>query len=119
MEKESQPQTEPEPDEKVRGWTTEPVGNNATMKEHSHKEYEALDTAPVPDPGPGDGKEPPEGVGESTTRRGEDVHREDGRDFQEVGKTKMGRPIGTSDQEDFGVAGQKPISEDMPNVTRP
>ena len=55
------------------------------MKEHSHKEREAHDTKDIgKDAGPGDGKFPPEGVGESTTCRGEDVHREDGREFQEL-----------------------------------
>lgn len=109
-----------EQDEDVRGWTTERVGNDATMKEHSHKEYEARDTVPPPsDPGSGGGEPPPAGTGESTTRRGEDVHREDGREFEDLGKNKAGRPYGTNDPDDIGVANQKPISEDMPNLQHP
>ena len=103
----------------VRGWTTEPVGNDATMKEHSHKEYEARDTAPPPDPGPGKGQPPPEGVGESTGRRGEDVHRTDGTDVVDKGENRIGRPIGGSDPENIGIDGQTPISEDMPNLQHP
>lgn len=105
------------PDENARGWTTEPVGNDATMKEASRKEYEALDTTPPPgDVGPGGGKLPNEGVGESTGRRGEEIHLEEGREFEELGKDAVGRPHGTHDPEEIGVDGQKPISEDMPNV---
>jgi hypothetical protein len=105
--------------EDTRGWTTERVGNDATMKDHSHKEYEARDKAPMSDPGPTTGQEPPAGVGDSQTRRGEDVHRQDGREFQQKGETPIGRPIGTSDPEKVGVAGEKPIDPDMPNVQHP
>lgn len=117
----AKPQNEQDtPDESARGWTTEPVGNDSTMKENSHKEYEARATTPPPsDPGPGGGKPPPEGVGESTTRRGENVHREDGKEFQDLGENAVGRPFGTNDPEAIGVDGQKPISEDMPNLRHP
>lgn len=103
----------------TRGWTTEPVGNDATMKEPSHKEYEAHDTAPMSDPGPNTGKAPAADVGESMTRRGEDVHGEDGREVQGKGETPIGRPIGTFDPEDKGVDGQKPIDDDMPGLQSP
>ena len=68
----------------------------------SHKEYEALDAAPVSDPGPGGGKEPPAGTGESAGPRGEDAHKEGG-DIQDLGDDAMGRPAGTSDVDDVGV----------------
>jgi hypothetical protein len=117
---EAKPQSQQDtPEDNARGWTTEPVGDNATMKDASHKEYEAHDTAPPKDPGPGGGKQAPEDVGESTTRRGEDVHRQEGRDFEETGKNAVGRPIGKSDPEAIGIDGQKPIDEDMPDLQHP
>jgi hypothetical protein len=114
----TRPQNEQDED---RGWSTERVGNDATMKEHSHKEYEARDTAEPPsDPGPGGGSPPPSDTGESTTRRGEDVQRQEGREFEELGKNNAGRPYGTNDPDDFGATGgKKPISEDMPDVQHP
>ena len=108
------------PDDNARGWTTEAVGNDATMKEHSHKEYEGHDTKDMgKDAEAGDGKFPPEGVGESTTRRGEDVHREEGREFEELGQNAVGRPYGTNNPETVGVDRKKPISHDMPNLQAP
>jgi hypothetical protein len=59
----------------------------------------------------------PENVGESTTRRGEDVVKEEG---QESGRETLGtkgesdRPYGTSTARDAtGVDPQDPIQEDM------
>ena len=103
-----------------RGWSDERVGTDATMKEHSHKEYEAREnTSPPSDPGPGGGKEPPAGVDESTTRRGEDVARQEGKEFQQTGKNAAGRPEGRNNPDDIGVDGGGPISEDMPTGQHP
>ena len=117
---EAKPQSQQDtPEGNKRGWTTEPVGDNATMKDVSHKEYEARDTAPVKDPGPGGGEPPPDGTGESITRRGEDVHKQDGKDFEDTGENQVGRPIGKSNPEDIGIAGQKPIDKDSPELQHP
>jgi hypothetical protein len=103
-----------------KDWKPESVGNDATMKEHSHKEYEARDTkSPPSDPGPGGGDPPPPGTGQSTTRRGEDVGREEGKEFKDLGKNQADRPYGTNDPDDTGVAGGGPTSEDMPNLQHP
>lgn len=102
-----------------RGSTTEPAGNDTTMKDNAHKE-QVPEASPIPgDPGPNKGKPPPEGTGESTGRRGEDVHRQDGREFEELGQTPVGRPYGTNHPETVGVDGKKNISEDMPDVQAP
>lgn len=103
-----------------KGWKPDGVGNDSTMKDNAHKEYEARDTTPPPsDPGQGGGKPPPAGTGESTTRRGEDVGEQDGKEFEDLGKNKADRPYGTNDPEDIGVAGSAPISEDMPHLQHP
>ena len=107
-------------EENTGEWSEERSGTDNTMKEPSHKEYEAHDNAhPPSDPGPGGGKQPPEGVGESTTRRGEDVGKQEGRDFETIGKNKADRPIGVSDPDDIGVGGRKPKDDDMPNLSTP
>ena len=57
----------------------------------------------------------PKGVGESTTRRGEDIAEQDGRDFESKGKKGADRPVGDL-AEQPGAAPSKPIDEDMPNT---
>lgn len=53
------------------------------------------------------------GAGDSTTRRGEDVAGDDGRDFKSKGTKGADRPVGElADQP--GVAPSEPIDEDMP-----
>lgn len=56
------------------------------------------------------------GVGESTTRRGEDVAEEDGREFEGKGTKGANRPVGTRDSDQSGVAPSKPIDKDMPDT---
>jgi hypothetical protein len=62
----------------------------------------------------------PEDVGESTTRRGEDIVKDEG---QEPGREMLGtkgesnRPYGTSTARDAtGVNPQDPITDDMPQM---
>jgi len=57
----------------------------------------------------------PKGVGESTTRRGEDVAKEDGREFESKGTKGADRPVGEMPDQP-GVAPSEPIDEDMPNM---
>jgi hypothetical protein len=57
----------------------------------------------------------PKGVGESTTRRGEEISQQDGREFKSKGTKGADRPVGeTADQP--GAAPSEPIDEDMPNM---
>ena len=58
----------------------------------------------------------PKGVGDSTTRRGEDVADEDGREFESKGTKGANRPVGDL-KDQPGAAPSKPIDEDMPNTT--
>jgi hypothetical protein len=62
----------------------------------------------------------PKGVGDSTTRRGEDVIKEEGAEpgrHPNQGKTGADRPYGTSDaRAGTGVDPQNPIDENSPNV---
>lgn len=58
----------------------------------------------------------PKGVGESTTRRGEDVAKEDGREFESKGTKGADRPVGDL-KDQPGVAPSEPIDESMPNTT--
>jgi len=55
----------------------------------------------------------PKGVGESTTRRGEDVSKKDGREFEGRGTKGADRPVGDM-TDPPGVNPSKPIDEDMP-----
>jgi len=59
----------------------------------------------------------PKGVGDSTTRRGEDVAKEDGREFESEGTKGANRPVGSRDTDKSGVAPSKAIDEDMPEAT--
>ena len=58
----------------------------------------------------------PKGVGESTTRRGEDVAGEDGREFESKGTKGANRPVGDL-KDQPGAAPSENIDEDMPNTT--
>ena len=55
----------------------------------------------------------PKGAGESTTRRGEDVAKEEGREFKEKGTKGADRPVGDM-KDQPGAAPSKPIDENMP-----
>jgi hypothetical protein len=57
----------------------------------------------------------PKGVGESTTRRGEDVAEEEGREFKEKGTKGAGRPVGEMEDQP-GAAPSRPIDDDMPDM---
>ena len=53
------------------------------------------------------------GVGESTTRRGEDVGNEDGREFESKGTKGANRPVGDL-KDQPGANPSKPIDENSP-----
>ena len=57
----------------------------------------------------------PKGVGESTTRRGEEIAEQDGREFETTGTKGADRPVGEMANEP-GAAPSKPIDEDMPDM---
>jgi hypothetical protein len=57
----------------------------------------------------------PKGVGESTTRRGEEIADEDGREFEHKGTKGADRPFGEK-KDQPGVAPSEPIDEEMPNM---
>ena len=63
------------------------------------------------DTNPGSSK----GVGDSTTRRGEDVAQEDGRDFQSKGTKGADRPVGEM-KDKPGAMPSENLDEDMPNT---
>ena len=58
----------------------------------------------------------PKGVGESTTRRGEDVAGEDGREFESKGTKGANRPVGDL-KDQPGAAPSENRDEDMPKTT--
>ena len=55
----------------------------------------------------------PKGVGDSTTRRGEDVADEDGREFKSKGTKGADRPMGEL-KDQPGAMPSETIDEDMP-----
>ena len=57
----------------------------------------------------------PKDVGESTTRRGEDVAKQDGREFETTGTKGADRPVGEMKNQP-GAAPSETIDEDMPNM---
>jgi hypothetical protein len=57
----------------------------------------------------------PKGVGESTTRRGEEVSQQEGREFETTGTKGADRPVGEMKNQP-GAAPSKPIDEDMPDM---
>jgi hypothetical protein len=108
------------------GWAEDVGGASDEVKQSGNRAFEGRDTqegskGTGPDPGaPGSGPDQaPEGVGESISRRGEDVKKQEG----EEGRTDQGtkgkseRPYGTSDtDDDTGVGEQGPIDEESPNL---
>ena len=57
----------------------------------------------------------PKGAGESTTRRGEDIAEQEGREFESKGTKGADRPVGDM-KEQPGAAPSKPIDEDSPDM---
>jgi hypothetical protein len=55
------------------------------------------------------------GVGDSTTRRGEDVAKEDGREFESKGTKGADRPVGEMKAQP-GAMPSETIDEDMPDM---
>jgi len=55
------------------------------------------------------------GVGDSTTRRGEDVAKEDGREFESKGTKGADRPVGEM-KDQPGAMPSETIDEDMPDM---
>lgn len=111
-------------DEDTHGWAPDAPGTGEAKKrvvEGHKKAFEAHDTQ---DASRGEGGQSrdltPEGVGESKTRRGEDVAEQEGK---ETGRYDSGvagvaqRPYGGSTMRDStGVDPQEPIDEDMPDL---
>jgi hypothetical protein len=57
----------------------------------------------------------PKGVGESTTRRGEDVAQQEGREFETTGTKGADRPVGEMKNQP-GAAPSETIDENMPDM---
>lgn len=57
----------------------------------------------------------PKGVGDSTTRRGENISEQEGREFEHKGTKGADRPVGEMTDQP-GVAPSEPIDEEMPNM---
>jgi hypothetical protein len=111
-------------DEGQHGWAPDAPGTGEAKErtiEGHQKAFEAHDTQEASRGEAGqDPSFPPEGVGESSTRRGEDVVKEEGND---PGRHDLGtqgetqRPVGTSTAEaSTGVDPQDSIDEEMPNT---
>jgi hypothetical protein len=104
------------------GWAPDAPGagdaKQRTVRGHK-KAYEGNETQEAARGEPNDNPDfPPEGVGESKSRRGEQVKKgnEPGR-YDAGTKGKSQRPVGKSSPEDSsGVGAQKPIDESMPNM---
>jgi hypothetical protein len=111
-------------DETQHGWAPDAPGEGEAsdrVVQANQKAFEGNDTQPE---SRGDAQLPdtPEGVGESTTRRGEDVSGQEGKEPGRYDSGTQGqseRPTGGSTQRDStGVDPQDPIDEDMPNLQR-
>jgi hypothetical protein len=57
----------------------------------------------------------PKGVGESTTRRGEDVAEQEGREFKDKGTKGANRPVGEMEEQP-GAMPSETIDEGMPDM---
>jgi len=57
----------------------------------------------------------PKGVGESTTRRGEEVAQQEGREFETTGTKGADRPVGEMKNQP-GAAPSETIDENMPDM---
>jgi hypothetical protein len=109
-------------DETQHGWAPDAPGEGEAsdrVVQANEKAFEGNDTQPE---SRGDAQLPdtPEGVGQSTTRRGEDVSDQEGKEPGRYDSGTQGqseRPTGGSTQRDStGVDPQDPIDEDMPNL---
>jgi hypothetical protein len=118
------------PGDDEHGWAPDEKGSGATGSESmaeqaGNRAFEARDTQDSsrgtgPNPGQSGGPgQAPEGVGESISRRGEDVgdHEDEGGREAEGGKGPTRRPVGTSNAGDStGVDPQEPIHEESPTM---
>lgn len=111
-------------DETQHGWAPDAPGEGEAsdrVVQANEKAFEGNDTQAE---SRGDAQLPdtPEGVGQSTTRRGEDVSDQEGKEPGRYDSGTQGqseRPTGGSTQRDStGVDPQDPIDEDMPNLQR-
>jgi hypothetical protein len=111
-------------DESHHGWAPDAPGTGEAKEravEANRKAFEARDTQAA---SRGDGTDnpdfPPEGVGESVTRRGEQVVQQEGPDEGRVDLGTQGRserPVGTSTaRAATGVDPQESADPDMPNA---
>ncbi|MGH8902670.1 MAG: hypothetical protein ACRDYA_13585 [Egibacteraceae bacterium] len=113
-------------DEEQHGWAPDAPGSGEAKErviEANRKAFEAEHGTAEGSRGDAteDPNAPPEGVGESVGRRGEDVEGQEGLDpgRQDLGtKGPTERPYGTSTaRASTGIDPQDPTDEDMPNVT--
>jgi hypothetical protein len=106
-------------DEDNHGWAPDSGGSSAAVREGHQKAWEANDTQAASrgdgdaSPDPDDPRLPAEDVGQSTSRRGEDISDRDGK---EAGRHDTGpqgasqRPTGTSTARDVtSINPQEPI----------
>jgi hypothetical protein len=106
-------------DEENHGWAPDSGPASEAVREGNRKAWDANDTQAAsrgegdPTPDPDDARLPSENVGQSTSRRGEDVAEQDGKEAgrQDTGpKGASQRPTGTSTARDMtGIDPQEPI----------
>lgn len=111
-------------DESHHGWAPDAPGEGEAKEsavEGHKKAFEGRDTQEASRGGGGQGPDlTPAGTGQSSTRRGEDVTKEEG---PEAGRHDTGtqgasqRPVGTSSARSYtGVDPQEPIDTDSPTM---
>jgi hypothetical protein len=106
-------------DEENHGWAPDSGPASEAVREGNRKAWEANETQAAsrgdgdPSPDPDDSRLPSDSVGESTSRRGEDISEQDGKEAGRQDGNPMGasqRPTGTSTARDqTGVDPQDPI----------
>lgn len=109
--------------ESQHGWAPDAPGEGEASDraaEADSKAFEASEDTQAASRGDAQPPDYPEGVGESTTRRAEDVAREEGPDAGRYDSGTQGesqRPYGGSSAEaSTGVDPQEPIDDNMPNT---
>ena len=109
-------------DESSHGWAPEAPGSGDAKErviEANRKAFEGHDTQEASRGTEENLAAQAEGVGESTTRGGEQIARSEGPDEgrEDLGtKGPTERPVGTADMRaSAGVDPQKPLDDDMPN----
>jgi hypothetical protein len=111
-------------DEEHHGWAPDAAGTGPAKDRAVEGHKKAFEANPTQDEAAGAARQgpdlTPEGTGESTTRRGEDVAGEEGKERgrQDTGtQGQSDRPVGQSDARDStGVDPQNPIDEEAPRL---